>query len=164
MRATTLLRLYPREWRERYGEEFAELLGPEPLRLQQLIDITAGAIDAWLSADVRGVTRATAHNTGGTMVQSVSICDRNQTRYTTRDGMIGAAIMLIGTAIFAAIGTYLVRTGNKPLGEAILQNGYLVAMTLSMPFWLTKGQSKRAQIVMSGVVTSILVLIALINY
>ncbi len=52
-----LLRLYPRAWRERYGEEFLATVGHEALSLQQVIDIVSGVIDAWLSADVRRATR-----------------------------------------------------------------------------------------------------------
>ena len=48
--AERLLRLYPRAWRERFGEEFLETAGPGKLRFQQVIDIVSGAIDAWLSA------------------------------------------------------------------------------------------------------------------
>ena len=55
-----LLRLYPRAWRERYGEEFLATVGHGALHVQQVIDIVAGAIDAWLSADVRRATRGRA--------------------------------------------------------------------------------------------------------
>ena len=73
MRPETLLRLYPRAWRERYGEEFLATIGPEALGPQQVIDMVSGAIDAWLSADVR---RATSQHSlaptfgGSTMLKS----------------------------------------------------------------------------------------------
>ena len=38
MRPEALLRLYPRAWRERYGEEFLATIGPEALGPQQVID------------------------------------------------------------------------------------------------------------------------------
>jgi hypothetical protein len=41
-----LLRLYPRRWRERYGEEFAALLAESPPGLGLIIDVLGGAIDA----------------------------------------------------------------------------------------------------------------------
>lgn len=47
--AECLLRLYPRAWRERYGDELLALVGRGALRPQEVIDIVSGAIDAWLS-------------------------------------------------------------------------------------------------------------------
>ncbi|HWI17806.1 MAG TPA: hypothetical protein VNT81_08665 [Vicinamibacterales bacterium] len=164
MTAPRLLRLYPRAWRDRYGDEFLDTVGQEPLQLQQVIDIVSGAIDAWLSADVRGTTRASAASTGGvTMVKSVSVCEKNQTRYTKRDGVVGAGVMLAGTVLFVLLAAFLKRNGWSAAAEAILVNGYLVAMMLSMPFWLTKGQPVKSQIAMIGIPTALLVLIAWIN-
>ena len=61
MKASQLLRLYPRAWRERYGDEFAALAGDAPLGASQIIDIVSGAIDARFSRDVRGSVRRQAH-------------------------------------------------------------------------------------------------------
>ena len=43
-----LLRLYPRRWRERYGEEFEELLAERPPSVRHRLDIVRGALDAHL--------------------------------------------------------------------------------------------------------------------
>ncbi len=43
-----LLRAYPGRWRERYGEEFLDLLVDRPLRLRDLPDVLGGALDARL--------------------------------------------------------------------------------------------------------------------
>ena len=43
-----LLRLYPRRWRERYGEEFEELLAERPPSVRHRFDIARGALDAHL--------------------------------------------------------------------------------------------------------------------
>ena len=49
MRRHVLLRLYPRAWRERYGEELAAQLEAErPLRLGVVADLVRGALDAHL--------------------------------------------------------------------------------------------------------------------
>jgi hypothetical protein len=160
MTASQLLRLYPRAWRERYGEEFLDTAGPDRLQLQQVIDIVSGAVDARFSRDVRGATRMAAGHSGGTtMVKSVSICARNQTRYTRRDGAIGAAIMLLGTLAFVLLATALIRGGFRPAGEMVLNSGYLIAMALSMPFWLMKDQPRKAQVVIVGSTIAMLLLI-----
>lgn len=44
-----LLRLYPLEWRARYGDEFAALLEDYPLSLLSLWDVFLGALDARLA-------------------------------------------------------------------------------------------------------------------
>jgi hypothetical protein len=41
-----LLRLYPRPWRDRYGEEFEALLADRPPSVRHRVDIVRGALDA----------------------------------------------------------------------------------------------------------------------
>ena len=113
MTARRLLTLYPRAWRARYGEEFLETVGNGDLRPQQIVDIISSAVDAWLSVDVRHATRpASAAIIGrGTMTLRTMVCGRSTTRYTTRDGLIGAAVMIGLTAVFALAGTAAKRDG-----------------------------------------------------
>jgi hypothetical protein len=47
-----LVRFYPREWRARYGLEFAELLSARPPTLRDRFDIIRGAVDARLQPQV----------------------------------------------------------------------------------------------------------------
>jgi hypothetical protein len=49
MMAAWLLRLYPADWRERYGDEFAALLDDCQLSLAVLFDLFCGALDAHMS-------------------------------------------------------------------------------------------------------------------
>jgi hypothetical protein len=51
---TVLLSLYPKEWRARYGEEFAELLAERPPSLRDRLDIISGALDARLHPQLAG--------------------------------------------------------------------------------------------------------------
>lgn len=46
--ARTLIRLYPRAWRQRYGAEMCELLAQDRFTLRAATDLLAGAIDARL--------------------------------------------------------------------------------------------------------------------
>ncbi|MET7330002.1 hypothetical protein [Nonomuraea sp. NPDC005650] len=50
MRAVALavLSLYPKAWRERYGEEVADLVAARPVRVRTVLDLASGAADAWL--------------------------------------------------------------------------------------------------------------------
>jgi hypothetical protein len=47
-----LLRLYPRPWRERYGEEFEALLADRPPSVRHRLDIVRGALDARLHPEL----------------------------------------------------------------------------------------------------------------
>lgn len=44
--ARLLVRLYPRAWRKRYGEELVELLG-DRVRPRDVVDILRGAANEW---------------------------------------------------------------------------------------------------------------------
>jgi hypothetical protein len=45
---TRLLALYPRWWRDRYGDEMRALLEHAPRRRRDRLDLARGALDAWL--------------------------------------------------------------------------------------------------------------------
>ena len=49
-----LLALYPRAWRARYGDEFADLLESRPPSVRDRLDIVLGAIDARINPQVPG--------------------------------------------------------------------------------------------------------------
>lgn len=153
MRPETLLRLYPRAWRARYGEEFLATIGPGALGPQQVIDMVSGAIDAWLSADVRrAATPASVARTGGGLmnVKALVACSRNQARYTKRDALIGAGVMVGATVILTTVGTVAQRSGWPATGEALVNLSFTASLMLSMPFWLMKGQPWKAQGVIIG--------------
>lgn len=162
MTAAGLLRLYPRAWRERYGDEFLATAGAGRLSVQQVIDIASGAIDAWLSSDVRNATRAisTATNGGSTMTVRTMICRKSDARYTTRDGLIGAGVMLAGTIALLVMAIVLRRAGWPVADEMVRSLAFPLSMTISMPFWLMKGQPWKAQWVIVGGVVAFLVVIS----
>jgi hypothetical protein len=165
MTARRLLTLYPRAWRARYGDEFLETVGDGDLRLQQIIDIISSAVDAWLSADVRHATRpaSAAMTERGTMTVRTLVCSASGARYTRRDGLIGAGVMIASAIVFAVSGTVLRQAGWTETGEAVLNLGYLGSMTISMPFWLMKGQPWKAQLVIVGGTLTMLIAIGVLS-
>ncbi|TDD21330.1 hypothetical protein [Nonomuraea diastatica] len=46
--AESVLSLYPNAWRQRYGEEVADLVASRPVRVRTVLDLIGGAADAWL--------------------------------------------------------------------------------------------------------------------
>jgi len=47
-----MVRLYPRAWRERYGEEFGAVLEERRASVSDVCDVALGALDAWLYPQV----------------------------------------------------------------------------------------------------------------
>ena len=159
MRVEPLLRLYPRAWRERYEEEFVAMLGLRALGAQQVIDVVFGAVDAWLSADVRRASHARRPVSPGELpmtLKSMLVCQPSKVRVTTRDGLVGASVMLAGSALGSLLGVMARRAGWPLTGEALLSTAFFASLTLSMPFWLTKGQPWKAQAVILGTTLVIL--------
>ena len=147
MTAERLLRLYPRAWRERYGEEFLEFVGSGPLRPQQVIDIVSGAIDAHLTREIRrGVN---GHDTGGGAVMLKTLkaaCATTAPRVTTRDALIGAAVMIGVTFLLVALGGFARGWGWEGPAEVLTSLAFSVALAASMPFMYLKGQPRKVQV------------------
>ncbi len=161
--ARRLVRLYPRAWRDRYEEEFVATVGDGPLYLQQVIDIVAGAIDARVSFGGKGTNQGVsrmANVQGGLMAGTArTICVDRKRRYTKRDALAGAALMVAASVALAFGGVFLGRTGLEAAGAVLKSIAFPVAMTVSMPFWILKGQPWRAQAVIVGGTTVLLVAI-----
>jgi hypothetical protein len=165
MRAEQLLRLFPRAWRERYGEEFLATAGDERLRLSEVIDIIACAIDARSSREVRRVTDAVDANPvegGCIMPRRLSTsCGSTVPLASRRDAVIGALVMIAGSLLFSAAGVILKRQGHVAAGESLVSIAFFASLLLMMPFTYLKGRSWRVQLVLVGLPMLLLVAIAL---
>lgn len=159
MTAQGLIRLYPRAWRDRYGDEFVAAVGNAPLHVQQIVDIISGAIDAWFSSDVRRATVAgSGARKGGTTMSSFSfVCRDSRVRYTTRDALIGSGVMLLIVVVVTALGIAARRNGFPATGEMLKAVATPGAILLSMPLWMLKGQPWKAQVVVIGGMLSLVV-------
>ena len=158
MRAAGLLRLYPRAWRERYGEEFLQTVGDAPLRGQQVIDIFMGAIDARVSSAVRRSSGALAADKGGHVLSVLKAeCGRARYRMTVRDGWLSAGVLILTTLVFTGLGIYAGRTGHPVWSDALKSVSFPMSVVASMPFGILKGTPRRAQVALLGIVTTILV-------
>lgn len=164
MRATSLLRLYPATWRHRYGAEFLEMVGDSPLAPGQLIDIVRGALDAWLSADMRRglATPAAAPASGGSSVKdAISEC-AGRGHYRPLDGFLGAALIVGGSAFFALLGFLAHRMGHDGLRQFLHNLAFPASLLLSLPFWLMKGVPVRVQALVIGITLMLVAAIGLL--
>jgi hypothetical protein len=161
MQAKQLLRWYPPAWRERYGNEFEALLSDRSLSAMEVFDVFCGAIDAWLSPDVRRHTiGSAAAPAGGPMLLRALACDRHTSGVTPRDGLVGAGVMIALTIAFKLAINAAVRFGYAAAADALTQLAFPVAFSASMPWWLMKGQPWKAQLVIVGGTLALLVVIA----
>ena len=168
-----LLRLYPPAWRARYGEEFLETVGDVGLHPQLVIDMLSGAVDAWLSADVRRAVRdpreerlAETSKPGGEpmLARTLISCGATRSRMSIRDALLGAGAMI---ALSAATGMLLVvarRQGWSDSSMAILQMlAFPGSLVIVGPFTYLRGQPWRAQAVFTVVPLVLLVVIAYVS-
>jgi hypothetical protein len=65
MRPTALVRLYPRSWQRRYGDEMRAMLDDATFRRGDLVDLARGALDAWLHPATPSRIPAAAAIVGG---------------------------------------------------------------------------------------------------
>jgi hypothetical protein len=87
---TALLRLYPRAWRDRYGDEFLALLESKPPDLLDRLDIVRGAVDARLHPQ--------RHSAGAP--------DPADTTGRTSDRLVGTLVLLGAACLGAVLAIY----------------------------------------------------------
>jgi hypothetical protein len=161
MTPARLLGLYPRAWRDRYGDEFLELLGEESLSLQATIDIVAGAIDARLggvrpAGQKPAADGAVGTDRGGLMLRMMA-CESKKLRMSTTDALISAGIILAMAVVGSVAGVWLRRAGLDQAAEFVLYMTFPFSLVVSMPFSFLKGQPWRAQAAIVGGTTMILI-------
>lgn len=69
--AHMLVRLYPRRWRQRYGQEFAVVLEEQPMKLRAVFDVLRGALTQRLTPTDYG--DATMTDPTGTVLRFVRL-------------------------------------------------------------------------------------------
>jgi hypothetical protein len=117
-RAAALVRLYPRQWRDRYGEEMAQMLADQPVTLRLIVDLIAGAVDARINPQLSSAARNALESNGGTAV--TRILTHCQPQDITQSEYLRSVVVLFATTI-ALAGAYmqLKRTfGDHPVIDA----------------------------------------------
>ncbi len=165
MTGDRLLWLYPRGWRERYGDEFLAIVGDRPLGLGEWIDIVSGAIDAHLSRDVR---RAAASGTTGggsavNVIQALKLRQCGESAVGIREGLIGAAILIVGSLAAVAVKVWLSAAGQPEAGRWATDLSFPLLYLFVSNAIIMKGQSWRARLVVSGVLVIIFGLAVLVS-
>lgn len=162
---TWLLKLYPPRWRRRYGKEFLALIAPQRFSLVTVLDIVGGAIDAWTQPQSHLAAPAGAHTEGDTNMLAKMTrlrCAGYGTKMTTVDALKGAGVVLGGTLLSVVLAGWMERQGGDPMyARALTANGWLLSFVFSMRWTTLKGWPGRTQAIFIGVLSVLVVLLAL---
>jgi hypothetical protein len=141
---TWMLRLYPRAWQERYGEEMAAVMESEPRRFRLMLDLLAGVIDARMNPQV---SASAASGGKKTVTTFMKLCARtNFTREEKTQSvwwMIGASLVFVGIALVLQL-----LFEKTLLSQTILYSAYPMALILSGQSTYLKGYSMAVRVVM----------------
>ena len=117
MKLARLVRFYPARWRERYGEEIADLLATEPPSVPRAVDLLRGLIDAHLHPELVDSALA-ALPAAGERSAEMRTRGAGTVARLVRVAMLTA---LIATPVAAAggVGYYLGRSQGTPVAEPL---------------------------------------------
>ena len=97
------------------------------------------------------------------VLKSALVCQpTKEMRFTTRDSLVGSAVMIGATLCLTILGIAARRSGWPATAEALTSVAFPASLTLSMPFWLMKGQPWKAQLVIVGGTLALLASIGLL--
>ena len=115
MKLALLLRFYPARWRQRYGEEIADLLATEPPSVLRAADLLRGLIDAHLHPELVDSALAAVPAAGE---RSAEMRTRG-TGTVARLARVAMLTVLIGLTPVAtgAVGYYVGRSQVSPVAE-----------------------------------------------
>jgi hypothetical protein len=116
MRSLSLVGLYPRAWRDRYGDEMAALIEVRMLRRRDRVDLVRGALDAWLHPPAPSRVPAIAALVGGGLWTVAAAAVVFQPAPPDWPGyiveIVGLALVAAGFLLVATLGCSL-RTGDR---------------------------------------------------
>ena len=89
-------------------------------------------------------------------LRSLMTCEWNRSRAQLRDALVGAAVMIVTAMIMKALAT-TTQQGFPTTSRVLKDLSFVGPFTLSMPFWLMRDQSWKAQAAIVGGTLAILI-------
>jgi hypothetical protein len=120
---TFLIRLYPRAWRARYGEELTALVANEAPTMRLVVDLVAGAIDARLNPQALPHRTASVLDEGGTTMRKM-IAHCYPSEISPAEQWKSAAWMLGGTVVLSVVYIAL----RRQFGETLVIDAFGTAV------------------------------------
>ena len=139
-----LLRLYPAQWRERYGEEFGAVLASQRASPALVLDVLGGAIDAHLHPQIQHShsKQILGDNMGDdTMtLEMLQRCAAGGPKLSARDRRIASLVMISSALVLAVL--YIVLTKiyrSAPAVEAVFYTSFpFLALVYGQTAYLRK--------------------------
>jgi hypothetical protein len=144
-----LSRLYPRAWRDRYGEELEALLAERRPTFGMLIDLLGGVLDAWLSPQTNVIDQERTVKMNAYLLSTC--CSSGGHKPTLRESLVGAATMLLGTLALVTAHWALKQTyGALPAIVALKDSFVTFSILLCANGLYLQRRSWRAQVTFVG--------------
>jgi hypothetical protein len=144
-----LLQLYPPGWRRRYGAELRELVAAQRFSIGAVIDLLAGAVDAWLHPEL--ITPATADSKGEAIMAGVLLqlkCAGCSPDIAASDKRKSTAMNIGGTLVLTLPWLWAIwRSHGSAYVMAIAPMMYLLPYLLSLRYTSLSARSGRTQAV-----------------
>jgi hypothetical protein len=161
-----LLLLYPRAWRQRYGEEMAELLRTQNWSPSLVLDLVVGAIDARLnpqrvaSADQHEIPQSKERYTMFATMMRLH-CTGHGPNLTAREQWASTAVMLGSMMVLTIAWMWLTVTYRDPsVRQYILsfsQLPYFAGLIIAMPLKSLKGRPRATQAIFMSASLAVLI-------
>jgi hypothetical protein len=158
-----LLRLYPRAWRERYGDEFLALMSSHAPGPRLLIDIVAGAIDAHLQPQPHVGSARRDIQDGGRIMKLLTLrC--TDARNMSRAEQWQSALLMIGVSAGISLAYVGVNRlwGRNMFVEALGIGSFPIALMWGMMPGYLRGHSRAARVLLTTMFSIMVYLCALL--
>ena len=158
---TWLLKLYPRRWRQRYGREFTELMAGQRFSMATVVDVVAGAIDAWIYPQSSTAKTSGARGEATVMTGILKLrCAGAGAPVTPADNRKAAVLTVAGTLLLTLLWMWGLRVyPDNPYLFSIGTVSFIPPYLLSMRYTTLKGRPDRVQAVF--IASQILVVMAI---
>jgi hypothetical protein len=163
---TWLLRLYPRPWRRRYGDEVAAMLAEQRFSLAAAVDLIAGAIDVWLHPSATMAAAAAGSDvkeksmtSGIAKLNCAALAGPN----VTKADQWRAAGMTIGLTIVLTLGWMAlhVRTHDNPYVDSLSMMPIVTSWLFGMRYTYLKDRGWAVQAAFIGGISTVVAAILL---
>ena len=98
-----LLQLYPARWRERYGEEFGAVLANQRVSLGLVLDVLAGALDAYLYPQIQNSQSKPIKGDDTMTVEMLQRCAVGGPKLSPQDRRIASLSMILSALMMAIL-------------------------------------------------------------
>ena len=137
------------------------LIAPQRFSFVTVLDIIAGAIDAWTQPQTHLAAPAAAQSEGDTIMVAKLMrlrCAGHGAKPTTADAVKGAGVILAGSALSVLVATWMQRQSVDPVyTQTLMSSGWLIAFVVSMPYTTLKGWPGRTQAIFMGILLTVVV-------